>query len=83
MILLATIWLILIQPNPGASAPELKGEYAREFSAEQVDFANQDDCETYAKMHLGDLLTRKKKSGKPVIFPPDALPTYTCVSIER
>ncbi len=85
MIFFTVVWLILIQPNKGAmpGASELRGLYSEEFRAEQVEFANQDDCEYYAKKHLGDLLTLKKKGGKSVNFPDDAVPTYTCASADR
>lgn len=81
MILLASIWILLIQPNPGAT--KLEGALGKEFRADQVDFASQDDCETYAKKHLADLLTMKRRRGQTVSFPVDAVPTYTCVEQTR
>ena len=78
MVFLTAFWLLLIQPNAGSTRID-----DREFKAEQVEFSNQDDCETYAKLKFSELLTMKKRRGKTVPFPADTVATYTCVEKTR
>lgn len=78
MIMLATVWILLIHANTIASLDE------PDFLAEQMEFANQDDCETFARQaSLSDLLTMKKHRGVSVNFPDGTVPTYTCRDVAR
>jgi len=85
LIFLSTVWVLIVQPNEGAqpNASKLRGEYARQFFAENVEFVNQDDCEVYAKKHLDKMLSWRREKGKQLVFPPDVVPTYTCASENR
>jgi hypothetical protein len=73
MIMIAlAVWVLMII----VSAPSVP---PRQFKAEQVEFANQEDCEAYAKIKEADLLSMPRKSGRPVSFPSGATAAHACV----
>jgi hypothetical protein len=56
----------------------MPGKNAQQFRVEQVDFANQADCEAYATLKNADLLTLPRMSGHAVNFPAGTAVTHEC-----
>jgi hypothetical protein len=54
-----TVWYLLITPLPGDTAVSPAPQQFRTFEVENVDFANIDDCKTYAAQHGQDRLNEK------------------------
>lgn len=86
MILLATFWVLLVQPVPLPDRPEVK-----EFAVETVEFASIEDCDTAGRKWVAELADaayapqRRLRWGsdRPRYAPDGAIVTYTCVSRER
>jgi hypothetical protein len=73
MIMIAlAVWVLMITVSAPSGLPQ-------QFKAEQAEFANQDDCEAYAKVKAADLLSMPRRSGRPITFPDGATAAHTCV----
>jgi hypothetical protein len=86
MILLATFWILLVQPVPPAGSPEMK-----EFSVDTVEFASVDDCDAAGRQWTAELADAayapqrrlRFEADRPRLAPDGVTITFTCVSRER